>query len=1276
MKVSSEGQAGEQRGEHARRAGAAARAGRLLVLPLLVLLVAMASEVAPASALIHRGHVFASAFGQAGAGQGQFDRPSGVAVDEASGALYVLDAGNERVEVFSPDGAGGYAFSSEFKVRSPIAIAVDNSASTSDPSRGEVYVVGGKEKEAEAEAHEVVYEYSPSAKEVVHRWTAFKAKVGGETEELELEDISGVSVDANGLLWVYWETEGLIDGFSKQASKGEQSRLVWEPGLRRSPEIESKFECFARPVFAVAPAGDSFYAGYERENAGEECPGEFLEAPDPVVVAKLDATQPSPAALRDELVSQNTTGAAVDPSNGDVYLDNVSSISALTAQGTLIQRFGSGQLAGASGAAVDASTGQVFVAEPGEDKVVVFAPEGPGTPVVDSVTSQALSPTSTELRAQIDAHGREAEYEFQYGTSDCVTSPSSCTDLPAGKLPAEFGDQQVRAVVSGLTPATAYFYRVVLIGPGETGEGLPSPNTFTTLPSPSVMPDGRGWELVSPPEKHGAAAPELISRYRGGSIQASSDGSAIAWLATGPVVTDPEGNRSFEFTQLLSRRDPSGWSTVSLETPHAEGRGIHSPTPSEYHFFSSDLSQALLQPTEPFGTQETPPLAPEASEKTMYVRPTPPAPAAFTPLVTSANDTAKTAFGGQLEFVDATSDLKHVLFESTVALTAAAPGAGGLYEWEAGAPLRLVSVLPDGSPAPDESGRPSAVGDAGGLNARNAISSDGTRVFWTAGDEKHLYLRDASVGEEGQTILINAAQGHGATAPGEGGNEVPEPPEAGQEVAFQSASSDGSKVFFTDTARLTEASSLEPAGSELQPADLYELELTSAPGQPLQARLSDLTAESSPGRADVLNLIPGSSEDGSRAYFVANGVLAAGASPGDCPRNFEEEEAEAPPPPGATCNLYVTEADPADPARHATRWIAALSPQDAADWGAGLTSELPPSHGNLSNVTSRVSPDGRYLTFMSEQSLTGYDNRDATSGEADEEVYLYDAQTHRLACASCNSADAGGAWQRPQGVFDTERSGEGVGLLVDRPELWHDRWLAASIPGWAFNIAADRPAALYQPRYLSDAGRLYFDSADALVAQDTNEKEDVYQYEPQGDGDCARSGGCVGLISSGAGDTASAFLDASESGDDVFFLSAGQLVATDQDNAFDVYDAHVCSASSPCVVAHAPSTVECASASACREPVVAQSPPPPTPASSSFSGPGNTVAGTLPSGVAGTKAMAKPLTRAQKLAKALKACRKSKGKHKRVVCQKKARQRYGAKSKKTKHRASARKRAR
>jgi hypothetical protein len=1246
--------------------------------PLLVLCVlvgTLAEFSAPASALIHQGHVFASSFGEEGTQPGQLHEPTGVAVDESSGDAYVVDAKNERVESFKASGSGGYEYLSQFKVHSPGAIAVDNSTSGSDPSRGDVYVTGALEKEAPAEERDFIYEYSPSEAKVIHKWRIFKVKEAEELAELELEDISGVAVDAGGALWVYWGSEGVIDAFSKQPTKAEGSKLVWEPALTRTPEAESTFGCVARASFAVAPAHESFYVGYERESSNETCPGESEEAPDPFVVAKLDSSAPTPRTVTREVDHQNTTGVAVDATSGDVYLDNVTSVAAFTASGSLIQSFGSEHLSGGSGVAVDSATGQVFIAESAKDMVDVFEPEAEASaPVVDGVSSQNLTPSTTELRAQIDPKGAETEYQFQYGTVDCVSAPSSCTSVPVpgGKIKAGFGDQRVSVEVTGLQPATTYYYRVLASNArGGPVEGVPSPNTFTTLPSPSVLPDGRAWELVTPPEKHGAAVEAIPPHAKDGLIQAALGGGAIAWLAAGPVVSEPEGNRSFEPTQLLSTRGAGGWETQSLETPHNKGRGLVLPLPTEYHYFSPDLSQSLVQPTEPanesLGVIEDPPLSQEATEKTMYLRADPPATPKYQPLVTAANDTASSKFGGGLEFLDATPDLKHVIFEAKVGLTAAAPSAAGLYEWEAGKPLQLVSVLPDGSPAPDEPGKEPSLGGGGGVNARHALSADGTRVFWTSASEEQLYLRDTAISE---TIALDAAQGHGSTEPGPEGHEVPEPTEGHQEVHFQSASSDGSKVFFTDTARLTEDSAQEPVGEEA-PADLYEFEVTNAPGEPLRGRLTDLTEGSPTASADVLNLIPGAGEDGAKVYFVANGVLAPGATPGECVR---KALGEAPPPqPGASCNLYLSEPVPGHAGERHTRFLAALSFEDAADWGAGHTSSSEITQGNLSGVTSSVSPDGSQLAFMSSQNLTGYDNRNVSGGQPAEEVYLYDAHSGRLICASCNPGGEheGHSFKAPEAVFDTETVGEGLGLLVDRPETWHGHWLAGSIPGWSSDVTGGQPHALYQPRYLTDSGRLFFDSPDALVPADKNGKEDAYEYEPQGVGSCSYSGGCLGLISSGTSSRESAFLDASENGNDVFFLTAAQLVPADTDNAFDIYDAHVCSESSPCSASKLPPSGECESSATCSPQAPASSQVAVAPGTT-LSGPGNIVKqGVLPSK---TIVKPNPLTNAQKLAAALKTCRKLKNRHKRALCEAQARRRYGAK-RKSKPKANAKKTA-
>ena len=750
-------------------------------------------------------------------------------------------------------------------------------------------------------------------------------------------------------------------------------------------------------------------------------------------------------------------------------------------------------------------------------------------------------------------------------------------------------------------------------------------------------------------EKDGSGIEPL--RLDGGLIQASEEGNAITYVANGPVVPEPEGNRGPYPTQIISNRTATTWSSRQIVTPHTKGEGFEVREQAEYRIFSPDLSLGLVQPDVGRGEPlEQPPLAPGATEKTMYVRNS--ASGEYEAVVTPADDEAspKTAFGEQLEFVGASPDLHHVVFESGVALTAAF--GSGLYEWTAGEPLEPVSELPGGGAAIEPK-----LGDESS-NVRNAVSDHGSRIVFSGEEEitpsgasepetvNHLYLRDATKKE---TLQVDAA-----VAP------ITEPEEEESEVAFQTASGDGSRIFFTDTARLTEESQLAPESSTtVNPPDLYECEVTEEGGK-LHCRLKDLTVDDRPGEdADVLNVVPGASEDGAYVYFVANGVLAPGATPGQCVTSDQEDVA-----PGATCNLYVSH-------EGKTRFVATLSNEDSGDWGSlEGDGERSPSNveprPDLADLTAGVSPSGEYLAFMSNRSLTGYDNVDANpeaDGARDEEVFLYDAASKLLTCASCNP---GGA--QPRGTLDTEDAGEGLGLLVDRRADWTvnlassaptAHYLAANIPGWAPLGAFS--GALHQPRYLLDSGRLFFNSPDDLVPAATNAKNDVYEFEPSGVGSCVDAKGCVSLISSGTSSQESAFVDASTSGNDAFFVTSQQLVGIDRDTNYDLYDARVCSAAAPCLTQVPSTTTQCTTGQTCNPTPPVQAPAPGPSGSATVTGPPSVAAG----GVRGFKEApkVKTPTRAQRLAAALKTCRKKwkHSKRRRGACERRVRTRFGPK---------------
>ncbi len=843
-----------------------------------------------------------------------------------------------------------------------------------------------------------------------------------------------------------------------------------------------------------------------------------------------------------------------------------------------------------------------------------------GPPVVEA-ESEAVTDVTAEsatFQAQIDPEGEETTYRFEYGTSEAY---GSSVPVPDGIAGSGAIAELVHGHTQGLLAHTTYHYRVVAHSALGTVHGEDRTFLTQTTGGALALPDGRSWELVSPPSKQGALIEPLGAGN--GAVQASADGDGIVYVANSPTETEPQGYA--QYVSVLSTRGAGGWSSQVIAPPH--NGGTNALSDPEYRFFSEDLSRTILQPTPGFT-----PLSPEATESTPYLRTDylngnveeRCGISCFQPLVTASNTLAGAVFGEEPGgvckadqcgpvVIGASSDLSHVVITSSVRLTSTpAPpegqhGLGIFYEWAAGK-LQLLDVLPEG-----EEGRVRLAGSSTDEGARHAISEDGEFVILERGEVEGpgtgLYLRDVGKGE---TTRIDVPQA-GGTGSGE--------------ERYMTASSDASRVFFLDDGPLTAESS--PSGW-----DLYEYDRNAPAG----SRLTDLTVDPNAGESAGVGTVIGASEDGSYVYFVAGGVLAEGAVA------------------GGDVNLYV---------RHegATGLVAALPGVDQG--------YIDPSSG-LEEMFARVSPDGHWLAFMSRAGLTGYDTHDALSGQPDAEVYLYGVGSRRLVCASCNPTGA-----RPIGappgkiVSDEYLRYSSVAAAANLPP-----WMALKGNGTGFENAI---SIHDQPRYLTDGGRLFFDSDDALVPQDVNGTQDVYEYEPAGVGSCSassvtfgeRSGGCVSLISSGASSEESGFLEASETGRDVFFLTTSQLAPQDADTAYDVYDAHECTDQAPCFPAPAVQPPPCTTESSCK---AAPSPQPTIfgdPASATFSGAGNVVpSGSPPQVVVKPKSM----TRAQKLARALHVCRKA-VRSRRAACERKARKRY-ASSAGTSGKASAKRKGR
>ncbi len=269
----------------------------------------------------------------------------------------------------------------------------------------------------------------------------------------------------------------------------------------------------------------------------------------------------------------------------------------------------------------------------GEDRVFV----APARPKIDSVSVEDVASSGASLVAQVTPGGLDTSYRFEYGPT---SSYGMSAPVPDGSAGSGIAVADLVEQLQGLQPDTTYHFRVV-VGNALQQEVAGPDLQFTTQPSGGefLLPDARAWELVTPPTKHGAG---LVPIGGGGGalIQAAEGGGAVTYVASAPIVAEPPGNRAFEGTQVLSRRDPDGWETQDIATPHSEYAEPVVGDESEYQFFSSDLSLGLAAPRGdtalgglPDGSQRTPYLRNDLSGE-------------YEPLLTTANTLPGAEYAG------------------------------------------------------------------------------------------------------------------------------------------------------------------------------------------------------------------------------------------------------------------------------------------------------------------------------------------------------------------------------------------------------------------------------------------------------------------------------------------------------------------------------------------------------------------------------------------------------------------------------------------------------
>jgi len=658
-----------------------------------------------------------------------------------------------------------------------------------------------------------------------------------------------------------------------------------------------------------------------------------------------------------------------------------------------------------------------------------------GPPLAGALWASQVDSRSGTLSAEVDPNGSLTSGYFEYtpqATYEAAKGFSGAKRININVIGSEAGMIAVNfPTITGLSSDTTYRYRLVLTnGKGQITKPTAAPYPlFTTAPAAGgpLLPDGRGWEMVSPPDKNGGgiATPESIAE--GGILQAAAQGGEVAYPSASSFAG---GQGAPPASQYVSTRTASGWSTENITVPIFSGSYDIASGGAPYRLFSTDLSRSLLLNGKgcrgeatgcPVPNPTLPGTDAPAGYQDYYLRTS--SSGGFEALLGPSETGLSGQSASQFEvtLAGASEDLSHVVLSSCAKLTASAtsgcPAEANLYEFSGGVLKQLNA----------------AAGATLATQGANAVSTDGSRVYFYEGG--NLFVRDGAT-------LKQADVGAGG-----GGS-------------FELASTDGSIAYFS------------------KGGDLYRY--TAAAN----------TATKLTSSADVQGVL-GAATNGANLYYLRSGGLYR-------------------------CAAANTVA--------ASGCDAATKIAAAAD-----ASNYPPATG-----TTRVTDDATKLLFVSttpleDHAANTYDNTDLVTGEADSEVYLYDAGAG-LTCVSCNPTNG-----RPTGP--------------------------SSIPGALGNGAS---LTTYKPRVLVDGGkRVFFDSSDAIVPADTNTfgaggagVPDAYQWEASGEGSCTREGGCAALLSSGRDPTPSLFADASADGSDAYFLTGSSLVGSDP-GAIDLYDARI-----------------------------------------------------------------------------------------------------------------------
>jgi hypothetical protein len=1183
-----------------------ARAGRMRARPLAVLACGVVLMLSPPAASADT-HVFSSDFGRTGAGAGQFATgngaasPSGVAVNGSTGDLYVADPGNARIDQFDSTGAfiraWGWGVADGF---------------TEAPQTCTLTCFAG------------IPGYGTPGQLFGPTFVAVDNSGGPSQGDVYVADanntISVSKFDSSGNPVAGWGTEGQLGGFEGVAgvavnAAGDLWVLAQSGGLFEYDQNGSVL----REAFI---SGGIRSAGIAVDTAGS-----LYVVAGTGAIEKLSDTG---ALIGTVTVATGATGIAVDQQTRDLYVDEGTSIQHFTAACdpsvglcTPDDSFGSPQLADATGLAVSSAAGVVYAGDGAANQVDAFA--SAVLPRVVTGTAFGVQPTTAALRGRVNPEGVEiTDCHFEYGATTSYGQTAQCIETVGSGT----AGVQVHAEVAGLEPRTGYHFRLDAANANGAVHG--GDQLFATIAPPAV--DGESARTVSSTE---ALLRAQVNPGNADTTYHFEYGTTTGYGASVPV---PDADLGSGDTDLQAG---------------AQLTGLRPSTAYHYRIVASNTAATSYGPDQTFTTFA--PVATTLPDGRAYELVTP---------VDKLGNPVPVAIGENGAAVSA--DGERVLYFSLGVFGDQGGGLNGAFEatrtpegWRStSVALPFAAEHPSNSYAPGSQPiaatpdlatlfyNPPTLTEANAAVASSVVARDpggsfvsvsrnevgGAEYRGSSGNASHVIFEMTPSEEQGDLAAGTNIGGVMSLYDGTAGSILPVGVDSGgapvsscgsvlagtEESVFDynytngvsnaalfgdAVSSDGSRVFFITPDANGHHFSGDPSCGK--PSELYVRE---DDARTTEVSLSQRSGALGTPAAHGVHF-EGASADGSRVFFHSVDQLLddpAAASGGLYEYNLESHALKF----IASGGLWGTslEAD-------------GFAPQMSADgshvYFLGSVPGVGPAGENLylSNGgrisfihvkdflthSSVVSADGSTLAFLTSSNLTSYDSY------GQPEIYVFEAGGDGLRCISCTPDGS-----PPAG------------------------------PAELYGAAGGGSARIASHNVSDDGGRIFFDSPDRLLPAATNGLYNVYEYES----------GTLHLLSDGRGPYASRLVGASRSGNDVIIATADSLVPQDRDNGIqDLYDVRVGGGfptSSP--------FASCEADSCQAAPSVA--PLAPSAASSTLVGSGN-----LPSAIQKPvpRSQPRPMTRTQKLAEALRACR-AKPAHRRAECMSRARNRYAARS--------------